>query len=140
MNSNNPMQAAFNYRKADKLHKDQYQAARAMLTQLFTLARFGGPEVVKPLIPVIEQIEYAMQEACGFEKNNKKHRWWMEVPGCTCPYEDNMDLFGTDMRIYSEDCPYHGHLHKDNKEVEEAYAKRRAELLAEIDEDNEYGF
>ena len=130
MNNSNPYQAAINYQNADKLHKNQYQAAKALLNQLFFMARFAEPEVIKPLLPVIEQIEYAMQEACGFDKDSKKHRWWMEIPGCTCPYEDNMDMFGTGYRIYAEDCPYHGHLESTNQEAEEALREKIRESMS----------
>ena len=139
-NDNSPYKAAFNYNKADKLHKNQYQVAKALLSNLFVMARIGGPAVVKPLLPVIQDIEFAMQEACGLPKDDKKHRWWMEIPGCTCPKYDNMDLFGTGLRIYSEDCPYHGHLYTDDVDIEKAIQMSKDKILLEFDEDNEYGF
>ncbi len=55
----------------------------------------------------VEGIEYDLQRIWKFEIDPKKHRYWYRVPQCTCPKIDNMDLFGTDMRIFAADCPVH---------------------------------
>jgi len=68
---------------------------------------------------LVEQLEYRLQEAWGFEQNRDMHSWWYYVPHCSCPKMDNRDYMGTDMRIWNGDCPIHGE-HTWAKELIEA--------------------
>lgn len=56
----------------------------------------------------IETIEFKMQEIFGFNKDKNFHRYWNESPRCTCPKLDNIDLYGTEYRIFDTECPIHG--------------------------------
>jgi len=56
----------------------------------------------------IDEIDFALQDAWGFEKDIKYHTWWYRLPKCTCPKMDNREMVGTDLRITSLDCPLHG--------------------------------
>jgi len=73
-------------------------------------------EFEKPIQPIrviylnekLEKIEYKMQELFGFKINRNYHRYWLQIPTCTCPKLDNKDNYGTQYRIYNIDCPAHG--------------------------------
>lgn len=55
----------------------------------------------------ITEIEYSLQEAWGFPRDAKFHRFW-ELPNCQCPKLDNEERYGTDYYITSSNCPIHG--------------------------------
>jgi len=55
----------------------------------------------------ITEIEFKLQDAWGFPRNNYYHRFW-DLPGCKCPKMDNDDRWPTGMYVYSGDCPIHG--------------------------------
>lgn len=57
---------------------------------------------------LVEQMEFALQEAWGFDINRDYHSWWYKVPHCKCPRMDNEDNYGTQYRIIRGDCPVHG--------------------------------
>jgi len=62
----------------------------------------------KDIIDKITELEYSLQVAWGFEKNEKYHTYqWSGLSGCTCPVMDNRDRIGARYWI-SESCPYHG--------------------------------
>lgn len=65
-------------------------------------------------VKYLEELEFDMQEAWGFDKNSKKHTWWLKPKSCTCPKLDNVDpaYFGNG-KIIVEDCPIHGWKIKD---------------------------
>jgi len=54
----------------------------------------------------ITEIDYVLQELWGFDADESKHRWF-EIPKCTCPHLDNIDLIGTKQRRTSLTCPVH---------------------------------
>lgn len=56
----------------------------------------------------VENVEFMMQEAWGFEKNRNYHTHWFKIPKCDCPYFDNLDNVGTEYRIINDDCLIHG--------------------------------
>ena len=63
---------------------------------LFRSAEILDPEdlkelqVLRYLAGALEDIEFAMQAAWGFEQTNLKHSWWCQLPGCECipDYDD----------------------------------------------------
>ena len=63
---------------------------------------------LRNLALVVKQLEFDLQEAWGFDKNEDWHSWWFQVPHCTCPNLDNFDLIGTRLRIINDGCPVHG--------------------------------
>lgn len=56
----------------------------------------------------IEELEFRAQKYWGFKIDRNYHTWWLNVPGCSCPYFDNMDRTGTDQRIINQRCVIHG--------------------------------
>ena len=64
-------------------------------------------ETLKKLAEEVGQIEFKLQAAWNFPLDKNYHRWF-EVPKCTCPKMDNIDMLGTKYRIIAEDCPIHG--------------------------------
>lgn len=65
--------------------------------------------VLRRLAEEHREIQFRLQEAWGFEKNQLFHDWF-EVPYCTCPKEDNRERKGTAYQIINLDCPIHGEL------------------------------
>ena len=55
----------------------------------------------------LHELDFSIQEAFGFPQNKDFHRFW-EYPGCSCPYIDNFDTWGTSSHYYNENCPVHG--------------------------------
>ena len=68
-------------------------------------------------------LEYAMQTVWGFDRDSKKHTWWLKPERCTCPKLDNMDpaYYGSGA-IINEDCPIHGDIN--------GYASRLRDIAA----------
>ena len=67
-------------------------------------------EFIKIKYNELKNIEFELQELWGFEQNENYHFLIGKgyIPHCECPYLDNKDLIGTDIRIYNENCPIHG--------------------------------
>jgi len=57
---------------------------------------------------LLEEIEFKMQDAWGFERNSDMHTHWVFNPACNCPKLDNIDKFYTGYREYSGTCIVHG--------------------------------
>lgn len=57
---------------------------------------------------VVKQLEFELQEAWGFDKNENYHSWWFQVPHCACPLMDNFDFLGTELGVRVTNCPVHG--------------------------------
>jgi len=66
---------------------------------------------------LIEEIEFLMQRAWGFEEDAAFHTWWYQAPHCTCPPIDNAERFGSKNKVIRQDCPLHGKIVK-NEEAE----------------------
>ena len=59
-------------------------------------------------VATVERLEYALQNTWKFEEDNKMHRYWNRIRGCTCPEDDNFLAFGTGVRYYNSSCKWHG--------------------------------
>ena len=59
-------------------------------------------------VATVERLEYALQRTWKFEENDKMHRYWNQISGCTCPQEDNFLALGTGVRCYNNSCKWHG--------------------------------
>jgi len=59
----------------------------------------------------VDEVESKLQELWNFEKNEAYYRYWIELPGCTCPKMDNEDMYVVH-RIINCSCPYHNYLCK----------------------------
>lgn len=55
----------------------------------------------------ITEIEFKLQDAWGFPRNENFHRFWL-LPKCTCPHMDNEDAYPTGYYVTSGNCPIHG--------------------------------
>lgn len=81
------------------------------LHQVFDEMEAETPENVtrlRQLAIVVKQLEFDLQDAWGFPKDEDWHSWWFQVPHCRCPNLDNWDLIGTKLRITTQICPVHG--------------------------------
>jgi hypothetical protein len=67
-------------------------------------------KVLKDITDKVEKVEYKIQWAYGEEENRHHHNDWNTIPGCTCPYFENLELAGTGQRVYSPTCVIHGDL------------------------------
>ena len=56
----------------------------------------------------LEKLEFRAQETWGFEKLPEYHIWWLDMPGCECPYYDNIELQGSPFQVITPSCPWHG--------------------------------
>ena len=98
------------FKDAPELKKNQYRFLKSLMNHFTHDGMYIDAEVMKPALPVLEAIEFAMQGVIGLPQNRKYHSYWNRIAHCTCPREDNAYLFGTGRRIYNEDCPYHNNL------------------------------
>lgn len=64
--------------------------------------------VMRSLNNILQNIEFALQEQWGFEKDPNYHTWWLKPKSCKCPKLDNTDIayFGSG-KIINLDCPVH---------------------------------
>lgn len=86
----------------DQSQVDQIKELHCQKDELYDkIEASGDPEILKE----IEEIEYKLQDAWGFERNSMYHRHW-EVPGCSCPAMDGADDIGF-RKHYSLACPLH---------------------------------
>lgn len=63
---------------------------------------------LKRLALEMKEIEFSMQEAWKFPRDEKKHSWWFQLPKCTCPKMDNRGRWGLGNFIINEECILHG--------------------------------
>lgn len=66
-----------------------------------------NPRKLMKLAEELEELEYQLQEAWGFEANSDYHTWWYRIPRCICPRMDNSDPLFHGRRIYTQGCPVH---------------------------------
>lgn len=59
------------------------------------------------LLSKLSATEFAIQEGWGFKRDASMHYFSFTPKNCTCPKLDNIDLKGTDRRIYNASCPIH---------------------------------
>lgn len=62
----------------------------------------------KHVVECLEVWEFRLQDLWGFAQDSAYHKYWNFIPGCTCPKLDNSDLFGSNYRVITGSCPYHG--------------------------------
>jgi hypothetical protein len=85
--------------KLKKLHQDRLFIEDEMY-------KTESPIFLKTLNRTWTTIQFDLQEAWGFEKDAKFHRFW-EVPKCTCPKLDAIDNYPY-RQIINMSCPVHG--------------------------------
>lgn len=79
---------------------------RQKLTVMSIMDKLEDPARLKAHAKVITEIEYDLQEAWGFKKDIKWHRFW-ELPKCACAKMDNSDAYPTGYYTFSGACPIH---------------------------------
>jgi hypothetical protein len=62
---------------------------------------------LRALAKSVTMTEFALQEAWGFERDIRYHRFWL-LPKCSCPKMDNEDNYGTDFLLRDLTCILHG--------------------------------
>ena len=60
------------------------------------------------VVEMVKSFEYTLQMLWNFDPDSTKHKYWNHLAACECPFADNLELFGTDYRIFNQNCPYHG--------------------------------
>ena len=55
----------------------------------------------------LTKLEFKLQKHWNFPQDKNYHKYWLELPGCKCPYFDNEEMLGTKYSYKSEECPYH---------------------------------
>jgi len=106
------------------------------LNEIFSeMNEYKGKELTEEksteFIKRIEDLEFRMQEAWKFPKSDSFHKYWRLNPLCECPQMDNDDMFGTDTRVISQECPLHGFLIKNKRDY-----KKELIILQELYHDN----
>lgn len=84
---------------------------KARLDFCYDLEKSGvpaNPEERTKAVEVIRDIEFALQNEWGFDKDENYHVYWNTLPGCKCPVMDNVDTQGTKYRHINKICPFHG--------------------------------
>lgn len=85
------------------LHRDRHYLFQQMretpATDLQQLAMYRD---------TLQQLEFNLQAAWGFDQDENFHTYWFRAPHCTCPKMDNSDQFGSEIKYISADCPLHG--------------------------------
>ena len=92
----------------EEKHKELKELYLSMFKIFEKLEKIISPQQTLLLSKELENIEYSMQEIFGFPQNRNYHRYWLEIPTCTCPKLDNQEYYGTEYRLIVEDCPIHG--------------------------------
>jgi hypothetical protein len=71
------------------------------------MKRLKNTEKILEAAQKATDLEFKIQEAWGFTKDSKFHRFW-EMPHCSCPKLDNADSWPTGIYTYNLDCKIHG--------------------------------
>jgi len=92
-----------------QLHKERVEILKKMQRKVRRKSKVERPvrksrchNTLISLAVRMEQIEYQLQEAWGFEKDRTLHTWWYKVPSCKCGLTLPLK------RIISSLCPIHG--------------------------------
>lgn len=87
------------------LHNELHKAFDHM--EAVDLEDEGAQKHLQDCAIVVKEIEFRLQEAWGFERNEDCHSWWFQVPHCTCPVLDNWDYVGCELAVITGGCPIH---------------------------------
>lgn len=77
------------------------------ITQILNSDKDTTREEKKEIFKKLTKLEFELQENWNFEKDIKKHKYHLFLPGCTCSKSDNMDLISTGTMYVDKNCPYH---------------------------------
>lgn len=76
------------------------------------------------LVEEVKQLEFKLQDAWKFPRDKNWHRWF-EVPRCTCPKMDNIDMLGCNLISMNMSCIWHGVKTQEEKEFQEQLNKTK---------------
>lgn len=62
----------------------------------------------KIISDTVLNIEYALQSNWNFPLDANYHKYQNDIPGCTCPREDNKDTYGSPIKWLNVKCKFHG--------------------------------
>jgi len=91
-----------------KLHQIRYQVIQVMKS---VHDSDGINENFLTYVEIIRQIDFLLQDAWGFSRDERYHQFW-ELPGCLCPKIDNEDRWPTGYYVINQECPIHGKRHE----------------------------
>jgi hypothetical protein len=103
--------------KIDEKVVEKIKSIHRKRIKLFNqIEKENDSEKLKLLAKKIDDIEYDLQDAWGFPRDNKFHSWWYRMPKCTCAKLDNQERLGCEFKVINESCPLHGRKIKSEKE------------------------
>ena len=119
------MRASINYALVEKqkLTDEQLDEVIELHTRLHFVKRkmealdpsvFHNRIEIQDYGKLVEEFEFALQEAWGFNKDRNYHSHWYTLPHCSCPVLDNRDNYGTEYRIIRTNCVVHGEINDVN--------------------------
>ena len=62
-------------------------------------------------------VEYELQIEWGFTPDSNMHSYWYQVPHCECPYSDNRDAWGHNVKHIDGKCPIHGGMESNSEKL-----------------------
>lgn len=65
-------------------------------------------EKLRKMAQEVTEIDFSLQVAWKFPRNERFHSWWFRAPHCICPKLDNWDRVGTKQKVVNLSCPVHG--------------------------------
>lgn len=102
--------------ESQHLSEERVEILKALHIEMYELKekidKTDDKNELRELVISVENLEFMMQDAWGFEKNRNYHTHWFDCPKCTCPRMDNYDNVGTPFRVINEKCLLHGKIIK----------------------------
>ncbi len=89
----------------------RYATLNKLYKQLSKLFKLAERNPTPNLAARVTRIEFALQRNWNFPTNSDFHSYQQQLPHCSCPKNDNKELFGTPHRIVNQSCIYHGGTH-----------------------------
>lgn len=72
-----------------------------------------NPENYNNPVELIREIEFRLQELWKLPLDENFHSHWLSIKGCECPTIDNYERMGTQNKVISGACPWHGNKEKN---------------------------
>lgn len=96
--------------------KQLHRQAISCDISLTEIAHLGGSGNTEILLEHWHDIQYQLQDAWGFERNIKFHKFW-KLTSCSCPKMDNDDRYPSGYYVMSGKCALHGKEIKEKANV-----------------------
>lgn len=72
------------------------------------------PAFLRTLGDTVTNLEFLLQDAWGFGRNQIFHAFWT-LPKCECPKYDNWERYGAAPGIINCSCPVHGDINDESR-------------------------